>query len=140
MHKRITACPLTDRYIRLWTIFSKTSNKVARFISGIRLFIFVRFNRVRFFPKIITHFFGYWILLMECATFQMCKNTKYNGVARANRFSWTYTMIKKKRYSIKYLWKIDFGIKTSWWEYQDLNIHLILNVERIETWLILWIC
>ena len=43
----------------------------------------------------------------------MRKNTKYRGVARANRFSWTNTLIKKNRYSIKYLRKIDFDIKTS---------------------------
>ena len=45
----------------------------------------VRANWVRYFSRIIADFFRYWIRQMECATFQICKNTKYKWVARTKR-------------------------------------------------------
>ena len=45
----------------------------------------VRANWVRYFSRIIADFFRYWIRRMECATFQICKNTKYKWVARTKR-------------------------------------------------------
>ena len=135
VHKRIAGRPLRDCYtLVLREVKDKWSDKVARSTSWMRLYIFVKVHLERFFFRNITHFFRNRIRLTECATFRMCKKLEPKD------FSWTYTMIKAKQYSVAYLWKIEFDAKTGWWKCQDFNIRLTLNVKRIDMWLILWIC